>query len=66
MSDPNPWRTADKAYQEHHIVCAQCRAAGLNPGGSSRCSVGAGLWTAYQEAGDPPHFLWQSKREAAA
>lgn len=66
MNDsPNPWRTADKAYQAHHGMCPQCRAAGLNPGGTPRCSEGAGLWAAYQEAGDPPHFLFLRSREAA-
>ena len=63
---PSAWRTADKAYQAHHATCRQCWAAGLNPGGPARCAVGAGLWAAYQGAGDPPHFLFLRKRGAAA
>lgn len=67
LTRPTPWRTADTAYQAHHGACPQCRAAGLNPGGPSRCTVGAGLWADYQAAGTPPHFLWlQPKQEATA
>jgi len=58
VSEPTPWHAADKAYQAHHGACAQCRAAGVNPAGQARCAAGAALWAAYQEAGDPPHFLW--------
>ena len=56
-------RAADKAYQAHHGMCPQCRAAGLNPGGQQRCTEGAGLWAAYQEAGDPPHFMFLGNLE---
>lgn len=55
---PNAWRAADKAYQDHHAVCGHCRSAGINPGRYPRCAAGAALWATYLEAGDPPHFLW--------
>lgn len=56
MTQPD-WPTADKAYQQHHAHCPQCRAAGTNPT-LQRCPEGQELWDTYQQAGDPPHFTW--------
>lgn len=66
VTDPAVWRTTDKAYQAHHGACAQCRAAGVNPAVQARCAAGAALWAAYQEEGDPPHFLFLRKRGGTA
>ena len=61
MTPATDWQAADKAYQQHHSGCAQCRAAGTNPA-LLRCPVGAELWATYQAAGMPPHFTWLKHR----
>ena len=62
MTTPD-WPTADRAYQQHHAACPQCRAAGTSPNTQQRCPEGAQLWGTYQQAGDPPHFTWLRKRQ---
>lgn len=52
------WEQADKAYQLHHINCAQCTAAGIVRSSQTRCPQGQALWDTYNAAGDPPHFTW--------
>lgn len=61
-SSPPDWPAADRAYQQHHTACPQCRAAGTSPNTQQRCPEGAQLWGTYQQAGDPPHFVWLRKR----
>lgn len=61
----NAWEAADRAYLLHHGGCRQCIAAGLAPGSRERCAVGAALWAAYVEAGDPPHFRWVRRKVVA-
>ena len=56
-SSASAWEAADRAYQAHHFQCPQCIAAGITRS-QERCDVGAPLWDAYQQAGDPPHFIW--------
>ena len=63
MTTPPDWPTADRAYQQHHAACPQCRAAGASPNTQQRCPEGAQLWGTYQQAGDPPHFTWLNKRQ---
>jgi hypothetical protein len=60
----NRLAAADRAYQQHHTACPQCRAAGTSPNTQQRCPEGAQLWGTYQQAGDPPHFTWLRKRFA--
>jgi len=55
------WSDADRAYQLHNLSCQTCRAAGVNPNFGQRCDAGQTLWTAYIEAGDPPHIQWSSR-----
>jgi len=57
MADPPDWRAADRAYQDHHGRCSLCQAAGKNPD-LQRCPQGQELWDTYNQAGEPPHFLW--------
>jgi len=59
VTDPAPqeWHAADRAYQDHHTGCHICQAAGKNPD-LQRCPEGQKLWDTYQQAGEPPHFLW--------
>lgn len=59
------WVAADQAYKAHHQTCRSCIAAGASPGRMHRCALGVQLWTAYQEAGDPPHFLWLQRKPPA-
>ena len=43
-----PWRIADRAYQNHHWQCPQCMAAArAAPGTASRCTAGQHLHDAY-------------------
>ena len=35
--NPPDWPTADRAYQQHHVACPQCRAAGTSPNTQQRC-----------------------------
>lgn len=51
-----PWRAADRAYQAHHVSCAQCKAAGKRLSDPDRCEEGARLWAHYQ-AQPLPHVL---------
>ena len=37
MTTPPDWPTADRAYQQHHTACPQCRAAGTSPNTQQRC-----------------------------
>ena len=55
---PPDWPAADRACQQHHAACPQCRAAGTSPNTQQRCPEGAQLWAQYNQAGDPPHFTW--------
>ncbi|WP_200843928.1 DUF5131 family protein [Pantoea sp. 18069] len=55
------WEQADKAYQLHHINCAQCTAAGIVRSSQTRCPQGQALWDTYNNAGMPPHFAWLSQ-----
>lgn len=59
----HPWTAADRAYQLHHDNCEQCRAAGGKLENPDRCRPGSALWQAYNNAGDPPHFLWLRDRQ---
>lgn len=43
------WRALDRAYQQHHINCRFCIAAGRGARYGLRCGVGAALWRAYSE-----------------
>jgi hypothetical protein len=60
---PPDWPAADRAYQQHHTACPQCRAAGTSPNTQQRCLAGQELWAQYNQAGDPPHFTWLRKRK---
>lgn len=53
------WEQTDKAYQAHHINCAQCVAAGINRSSQVRCHEGQVLWDAYNTTGDPPYLARQ-------
>ena len=44
MTAPPDWPTADRAYQQHHAACPQCRAAGTSPNTQQRCPEGVQLW----------------------
>lgn len=57
MTAPPDWHAADAAYQLHHANCPDCIAAGKNPS-LPRCLQGQELWDQYNQAGEPPHFLW--------
>ncbi|HRK40241.1 MAG TPA: hypothetical protein PK347_17850 [Burkholderiaceae bacterium] len=46
------WHERDKAYQDHHVTCPACIAAGKGYG--TRCDTGAELWAAYSETPKPP------------
>ena len=51
LQPPEPaidWRSLDRAYQQHHINCATCIAAGRGYG--LRCGAGSAIWTAYSSA----------------
>lgn len=61
MADPPSWHAADQAYQSHHTSCSTCIAAGKNPD-LPRCPQGQELWDAYNQAGEPPHFLWLQRK----
>ena len=61
MPDPTTWQAADKAYQLHHINCAQCTAAGIVRSSQTRCPQGQAIWDTYNAAGDPPHFILMNK-----
>lgn len=61
MTASPDWHAADAAYQLHHANCPTCIAAGKNPS-LQRCLQGQELWATYQQAGPPPHFRWQSRR----
>jgi len=54
---PPDWYAVDEAYLRHHLSCLVCAAAGKNPD-LQRCPQGQELWDAYNQAGEPPHFLW--------
>ena len=57
MTEPlHPWTVADRAYQLHHVGCAQCKGAGLSPGRMMRCEAGVQLWLAYRRTPPPPHL----------
>ena len=43
-------RALATAYHLHHFKCRGCIAAGRGAGYGLRCSIGAGLWRAYQDA----------------
>ena len=47
-ADPNAWRELARAYNDHHIVCGTCIAAGRGSIYGLRCGVGAALWLHYQ------------------
>jgi len=57
MTAPPDWHAADQAYLDHHGRCPICQAAGKNPD-LQRCAEGLALWEQYNQAGEPPHFLW--------
>ncbi len=61
LPEPPDWNQADRAYQLHHRDCTQCQSAGMSPGAVDRCATGSELWTRYENAGPPPHFLWLRK-----
>jgi hypothetical protein len=61
MTSPPDWYAADRVYLDHHAGCPICRAAGKSPA-LQRCTEGAELWAAYQQAGMPPHFRWLARR----
>ena len=44
------WRERSTSYYLYHIGCSTCIAAGRGAGYGERCSDGAGLWKAYQDA----------------
>ena len=62
MAEPPDWHAADAAYQLHHAGCGTCVAAGKNPA-LQRCAEGQELWDAYNQAGEPPHFLRLQRRQ---
>jgi hypothetical protein len=41
------WQALSRVYHFHHFECQTCIAAGGGYG--QRCSIGAPLWSAYQE-----------------
>lgn len=45
------WLALDVAYQVHHWACPHCISAGKGHG--TRCTDGAALWLAYDQA-EPP------------
>lgn len=45
--DPAAWRELAAAYNEHHVNCPICQAAGRGTRYSLRCGTGAALWTDY-------------------
>lgn len=59
------WYEADEAYLAHHVACHLCVAAGKNSH-LARCTVGAALWERYQQAGEPPHFLWLKRKSKSS
>lgn len=64
MSDQaSTWPAARQAYHQHHANCPQCRAAGAAPSTQQRCPEGLALWDTYNQAGDPPHFLWAARAQ---
>ena len=47
-----PWRVADRLYQNHHWQCAVCKAAArAAPGTADRCAEGQLLHDAYTSKG---------------
>ena len=48
-----PWRAQDVAYQAHAATCPNCIAAAH--GHSSRCRLGAALWSDYLNAYNAPN-----------
>ena len=47
------WPAADRAYQQHHAACPQCRAAGTSPNTQQRCPEGAQLWGTIKDLQEP-------------
>ena len=46
-----PWRAADRLYQNHHWQCTECKAAArAAPGTADRCAAGQHLHVAYDKA----------------
>ena len=54
----SPWPAARQAYYTHHAACGQCQAARAASPTQQRCPEGLALWDTYNQAGDPPHFVW--------
>lgn len=52
LQPPEPaaidWRELDRAYQQHHINCTTCIAAGRGARYGLRCGAGSALWATYQ------------------
>lgn len=49
--DPEMWHLMDRVYQNHHVRCPTCIAAGKGYG--LRCGVGAIFWATYLDARTP-------------
>jgi len=47
---PTGWAKLAQEYHLHHFACPTCIAASKGEGYGARCTAGASLWTAYQEA----------------
>ena len=51
--DTTEWGVLDRAYQQHHLNCKCCIAAGRGVRYGLRCGTGAALWRAYSDAAVP-------------